>query len=107
MIGQMVRDATEDHETREAGTSICDVIEDLSEVVKRLDAIEHTLKFQILNNADRVEERVREQCGASGPPISVEEMVKRPIRRQIGNLKPIRIQLENLVARLRKQKEKD
>ena len=78
---------------------LSEIVEDLSETAKKLDSILSTLKYQVLSNADSVEESVRSMNGAAHLP-SVEDLIKKPIRRQIGNLGPAVKMLENLVQRL-------
>ena len=75
------------------------IVEDLNETAKRLDSVSGTLKYQVLSNADSIEESVRSMNGSGHLP-SVEDLIKKPIRRQIGNLGPAIRMLENLVQRL-------
>lgn len=79
-------------------SELSSIIEDLGDTARRLESILSTLKFQVLSNADGVEESVGHLNGGSKP--DVEQMIKKPIRRQIGNLKPATLTLENLVQRL-------
>jgi hypothetical protein len=86
---------------------------DLDSFLESLDHVENTLKFQVLQNTDRVEQKLIELADRldlsenerAAIRCMVLELIKRPIRRVLGKFSGARIGISEGIIRLENQLE--
>lgn len=86
---------------------------DLDSFLEALDHVENTLKFQVLQNTDRVEQKLKElaarlnllESEQAAIECMVLELIKRPIRRVLGKFSGARIGISEGIIRLENQLE--